>query len=167
MRIREFNVISECYRELSDMKRMQSKTKARTISANAISKPSTPLFWLRKSADGTKGSRRNVRSFMLKEYCLNGRITYVFLQVGRRNTLSHIWLKRKTSIHPIFMVCRCWPITSSEPLRNPQVTYPSFWLIDCFVHILLYSFQALRCEIQNRKGTYRPSEIATVKTKKK
>ena len=29
MRIREFNVISECYRELSDMKRMQSKTKAR------------------------------------------------------------------------------------------------------------------------------------------
>ena len=45
-------------------------------------------------------------------------------------------------------------------LRDPQVTYLSFLIIVCFVHILLYSFQALRCEIKNRKDTYSRMQIS-------
>ena len=102
MRIREFNVISECYRELSDMKRMQSKTKARNYLCKCDIKTINTIILIAEIGRRYKKLKKK-RLVIHAERVLLEWSDYVCISSSRPKEYAIAYLIEKKDFYPSYL----------------------------------------------------------------
>ena len=102
MRIREFNVISECYRELSDMKRMQSKTKARSYLCKCDIKTINTVILIAEIGRRYKKLKKK-RPVIHAERVLLEWSDYVCISSSRPKEYAIAYLIEKKDFYPSYL----------------------------------------------------------------